>query len=401
MLERDLQDYLFENPDVLFPGKIITRKRREVYIEGRRIDLLFEVDGVQHIVELKRDTIKREDIGQVFEYYGLMRQSNETASFKMILVAPSIPAYRRIPLEEFGIRCVEVQHRPQSLQERALLISAGIAYQKREHTVSTLVAALPSVNRVRFEDLLPPIHPKSLKLSHLLLRDGLASVQKAFSEYEVVLPIKMANSNQPDVLCFPDEGVASRFVRGGAWWAFSFGQSEEMPKNDVPNISVNALPWGLDFAVNAELRTSQEVMRQRVERSSERFDALVLEHGDLQLQAWLKLEHQPRFYHWIPLSVMSPNMWRSHDLLELYRRSELNYSELRSHWLAWIAEQRATLTVAQLGQMNRTNRKLNLAIRLVRSFGASDPLWNQPYGEQQAQFQAEYRKLKPLIDFFQ
>lgn len=73
MLERDLHDYLFENPDVLFPNQVINRKRREVFIEGRRIDLLFEVDGVQYIIELKRDTIRREDVGQVFEYYGLMK----------------------------------------------------------------------------------------------------------------------------------------------------------------------------------------------------------------------------------------------------------------------------------------------------------------------------------------
>lgn len=329
-----------------------------------------------------------------------MRQSNETANFKMILVAPSIPAYRRIPLEEFGIRCVEVRHRPESIQELATLVSEGVAYQKRERAESTSLAALPSVDRIRFEDLLPPTNPQSFKLSHLLLRDGLPSVQKVFSEYEV-LPITMGNSNQPDVLCFPGESSTPTFVRGGAWWAFSFGRSEEMPKNDVPNISVNALLWGLDFAINAELRTSQEVMKQRVERSPERFDCLLLEHGNLQVQAWLKLEHQPRFYHWIPLSMMPPSKWRSHDLLELYRESELNFSKLRTHWLTWIAEQRLALTAAQLGQLNRTNRKLNLALRLVRSFSESDPLWRLPYGEQQAQFQAEYQKLKPLIDFFQ
>lgn len=110
MSERDLQDYLFENPDVLFPQQVINSKRREVFIEGRRIDLLFDVEGVQYIVELKRDTIKRETVGQIFEYYALMRMSSTTANFKMILVAPSIPAYRRLPLEEFGIRCVKIQH---------------------------------------------------------------------------------------------------------------------------------------------------------------------------------------------------------------------------------------------------------------------------------------------------
>jgi hypothetical protein len=51
--------------------------------------------------------------------------------------------------------------------------------------------------------------------------------------------------------------------------------------------------------------------------------------------------------------------------------------------------------------MEHSNRKLNLALRLVRSFQKEDRLWDRPYDEQQAEFQAEYRKLKPLIDFFQ
>jgi RecB family endonuclease NucS len=116
MLERDLQDYLFDNPDVLFPNQTVSKKRREVYIEGRRIDLLFDVDDIQYIIELKRDTIKREDIGQVFEYYGLMRQLKPTASYRMVLVAPSIPEFRRTPLEEMGIRCVEVKHAALNLE---------------------------------------------------------------------------------------------------------------------------------------------------------------------------------------------------------------------------------------------------------------------------------------------
>jgi hypothetical protein len=33
--------------------------------------------------------------------------------------------------------------------------------------------------------------------------------------------------------------------------------------------------------------------------------------------------------------------------------------------------------------MERTNRKLNLALRLGHSFRKEDLLWNQPYGEQQ------------------
>jgi hypothetical protein len=87
--------------------------------------------------------------------------------------------------------------------------------------------------------------------------------------------------------------------------------------------------------------------------------------------------------------------------LDLYRRSEINFPELRAHWLGWIKDERAELSPGQTGHLERSNRKLNLALRLVRSFQKEDPLWDRPYDEQQAQFQAEYRKLKPLIEFFQ
>ena len=50
MLERDLQDYLFSHPEVLFPGLQVTEKQREYCIDGKRIDLLFRVGGVHQIV---------------------------------------------------------------------------------------------------------------------------------------------------------------------------------------------------------------------------------------------------------------------------------------------------------------------------------------------------------------
>ena len=214
----------------------------------------------------------------------------------------------------------------------------------------------------------------------------------------------MVNSHNPGVICLPEADPASHFVDGGTWWPFSFGQSEQMPKNDVPNISVNALPWGLDFAINAELHTSQEVMRRHIERSPGAFRSprrSVGEHGALQFQAWLKFEHQPRIYHWIPLPMLSPGTWHGQDILDLYRRSEITFPDLRVHWLGWLKEQRTELTPGQIAHMERSNRKLNLALRLVWSFPKEDPMWDHPYAEQQAQFQEEYRKLKPLIDFFQ
>ena len=45
MKERNIQDYLYANPEVLFPSGNITEKLREYSIHGKRIDLLFVVDG--------------------------------------------------------------------------------------------------------------------------------------------------------------------------------------------------------------------------------------------------------------------------------------------------------------------------------------------------------------------
>ena len=58
VLEREYRDYLYENPHLLFPNTAIDRKSKEVCIEGRYVDLLFEIADTQYIVELKRDTVR-------------------------------------------------------------------------------------------------------------------------------------------------------------------------------------------------------------------------------------------------------------------------------------------------------------------------------------------------------
>lgn len=107
MIEADIQNYLFENPDYLFPEQNIQEKAKEYSIKGKRIDLLFRVGGIRFIVEVKNTAIKREHIGQLVEYYGLMKEYLSEANLKMILVAPVIEKWQKIYLEELGIRCVE------------------------------------------------------------------------------------------------------------------------------------------------------------------------------------------------------------------------------------------------------------------------------------------------------
>lgn len=107
MLERDIQKHLYENPSMLFPGKVIQEKAMEFSVQGKRIDLLFVVDGQHHIVELKKTMLNREHIGQVVEYYCRLKDYMEEPDLKMILATAGAPSWAR-HLADLGIRFVKL-----------------------------------------------------------------------------------------------------------------------------------------------------------------------------------------------------------------------------------------------------------------------------------------------------
>jgi len=401
LLERDLQEYLFTHPDVLFPDEVVLEKSREVSIDGKRIDLLFRTAATKYIIELKAVPLTREHIGQVTEYYGRLRISSKDINFKMVLVAPSIPEYRRIFLEEIGIRCIEVPSIPSAPVEVERIRKDATDQIKREKAEELVSASLPKRSSIHFSDMTCPVSKQSFAISHLMLRDTLANLRSSFAEYEI-RPIKMTSSGSQDLVC---PGIPSSvdhvppFVQGGAWWAYAFGESEEMPKNDVPNISAVAMPWCFDLTVNAELRTSQAVMKARIMQQPRQFDQIIREHGGIQFQAILKLERQPRFYFWIPQLSEAPGRWSALTVLGELDRIEREFSAIRNSWLGWIEKNIPDITEAQVAHMRKRNTSLNLALRLARPFPKEDEFWSVPYDQQCEEFVAECSRLKPLIDF--
>jgi hypothetical protein len=400
LIERDLQNYLYEHPDVLFPDVHVDERFREYHIDGKRIDLMFRVADVHYIVELKAVPLTREHIGQVVEYYGLMRSAMRKGAFKMILVAPSIAEYRSTFLQEIGIRCVEIQRVPSAPADVERLQHVASEKRKQEEAEAKVDSWLPELRSISYDDLVRPVSKQSLAISHRVLRNTAEGVRRAFAEYET-LPIKMMRAESGHVICGQAPmtlNAPPRFAGGGAWWAYAFGESEQMPKNDVPNISVEAMPWGMDVCVNAELRTSQRVMLDRIREVQERFDRLAAEHGGLQFHALLKLEHQPRIYHWIPLIAKEPGTWRGTDIVAAYEQIERDYNRVRDEWIAWVSTHQRDLSSSQAQQMQKTNKQPNLALRLVRPFRRNDEFWAKPYAAQCEAIVAECKRMKPLID---
>ena len=108
MLERDIQEYFYENPQVIFKTKEPKQKAKEYSINGKRIDLLFLVDDIYFIIELKRVPLAREHIGQVLEYYCMLKDEMDEPNLRMILAAPKIPGWAK-HLKDIGIECSQIK----------------------------------------------------------------------------------------------------------------------------------------------------------------------------------------------------------------------------------------------------------------------------------------------------
>jgi hypothetical protein len=401
MKERDIRDYLYDNPEVLFPSGRITEKAREYSIHGKRIDLLFVVDGVRYIVEIKNIPIQRDHIGQVVEYYGLMRHYMQGANLAMVLVSPSIPAWRAAYLEELGIRCVELPTVPTE-QERTRIQEESRSYAMKARQRKEVESLLGDGESVSFEDIAGPVTPKSMAFARRMLRDSLEPVRKSFAEYDVVpFSITRASSLDFDLECDPDQNYGtSEFTHGGTWWAYRFGFSDNLPKNDVPNISIIANTSGLDVTVNAELLPSQEVMLQLIRQSTAEFDRLLANHGKLWLKTYLKYEHQPRFYHWILADVKHPGEFDGQTIIRVRFKHAEAFLKERERWIDSISTGNKELTEARISHLQAHNKQLNLATRLVQPFQKDAALWSLSSEKQVGELIASVQRMKPFVDFF-
>jgi hypothetical protein len=402
MKEIDIQDYIYTNPEILFPIGKITEKAREYSIHGKRIDLLFVVDGVRYIVEVKNVPIQREHIGQVIEYYGLMRHYMQDNNLAMVLVSSSIPPWRAAYLEELGIRCVEIPSVPTTEHERKRIQKESSTYSKKAKYKTEAEFAFGNEARVSYEDITDPTSRKGMAFAHQMLRDSLEPVRKSFGEYDVV-PFSVA---RPTSLDFDMEYDPARnhgikeFTRGGIWWAYRFGFSEDLPPNDVPNISIIVNTTGLDVTLNAELQPSQKIMVGRIREFTSEFDRLLADHGRLWLKTYLKLEHQPRFYHWILADLMEPGEFDGAAILRLRLEHENRFEEERERWIRNIIAENKELTKALIHHLETRNKRLNLAIRLVEPFQKKAAFWSLPIGAQVTEIVGAVQRLKPLLDFF-
>ncbi|MCP9825859.1 endonuclease NucS domain-containing protein [Synechococcus sp. EJ6-Ellesmere] len=402
MKERDIQDYLFDNPSVLFPSQSVSEKHKEYCVHGKRIDLLFVVNGHTHIIEIKNTTIQCEHIGQIVEYYGLLRDRMGSETLHMILVSPSIPAWRSAFLEEIGIRCIELDFDCLAgIEAGKKLAKDSKQFEKIAKDKQSFASALGRNEPILFEDVAGAASPRGMAYKERALHGTLKILATEFSDYEIMpFGITRASSHDWYIENQTPDNAAEKACRGGVWWAYRFGSANDMPKNDVPNISVIAGETGLDICINAELRPSQKAMLERIEQQPEEFEDLVRKNAELSFKMYAKIEHQPRFYHWIMTSwIMNPSI-NSNAILSLARNYKESFAVKRTELISGILASNPRISSAQVDHMRSTNKMPNTAFRLTLNLDKSSAYWNMTAIGQVEYLAQKIISLKELINFF-
>ena len=109
MLEKDIENLLAKYPDEFVSG--LAFKGQEVKLGSLRADIIFEDEnkGELVIVEIKRGILKRDAIGQIIEYYGLLKKQQPDKNIRLLLVANVIPKQMTTFLnEKLGVQFLEI-----------------------------------------------------------------------------------------------------------------------------------------------------------------------------------------------------------------------------------------------------------------------------------------------------
>jgi len=110
MLEKDIENLLAKYPNEFFPDYRLRFVGQQVKLGTYYADVVFEnPKGEMVIVEIKRGILRREAIGQIIEYYGMLKQKEPNKNILLYLVANVIPKEMTVFLKEkLGIEFVEI-----------------------------------------------------------------------------------------------------------------------------------------------------------------------------------------------------------------------------------------------------------------------------------------------------
>lgn len=106
MDERTFEDIICKYPDLIEDK--LSLKGRQVVVKGKRVDVLFEDrHGQKLIVEIKKGTVRRDDVAQLLDYEGYF-VSPDDPNVRVMLVGNRVPENLRRSLDHHGFEWREL-----------------------------------------------------------------------------------------------------------------------------------------------------------------------------------------------------------------------------------------------------------------------------------------------------
>jgi len=106
MDEKTFEDIICKYPE-LIEDKLLF-KGRQVVLKGKRVDVLFgDKHGQKLVVELKKDTVRREDIAQLLDYEGFFVSADDP-TVRVMLIGRRVPENLRRSLDHHGFEWREL-----------------------------------------------------------------------------------------------------------------------------------------------------------------------------------------------------------------------------------------------------------------------------------------------------
>jgi Endonuclease NucS len=86
----------------------VLQKRQPTSSVGRADLIFLDRIGRLLVIELKRDTLERGAVGQLVDYFGMLKSRFPDKSVELIIVANRIPPERRLACEQYHIEAIEI-----------------------------------------------------------------------------------------------------------------------------------------------------------------------------------------------------------------------------------------------------------------------------------------------------
>src|SRR6266567_3238407 len=108
MTEREMEDLLWEYPELLLNEPLV-RHQRQAASPVSRADLVFtDQIGRLLVIEVKKGVLPRNAIPQVMDHFGSLKTKHPDRSIEMMVVANQIPSERKATLDSYHIEWREI-----------------------------------------------------------------------------------------------------------------------------------------------------------------------------------------------------------------------------------------------------------------------------------------------------